>query len=298
VGASAKTLSRFADLHARGLLPASAAVIELGAQELYCSGQDDYVREVLRFFTDRNPALRPAADYTGDEIAAIAGRGMFSRMVKACGFSYLALDIFDADDTALFDLNLQDPGPELVGRFDLVTNFGTTEHVINQFRSMQTMHDLARPGGLLYHDLPFSGYHNHGYFSYNPLLFQHLADANGYEILMQHYSRAAAPTPAPSFMIDNGYPEPHYFDAGIEFIFRKTADAPFRMPLETSTSLRVNGALWGADNPYAPVGAPVAAPSAPPDHGTTDLSRVPGRTLQKELLNRYAGRLRRALGLG
>jgi len=286
MGTSAKTLSRITTLHGEGLLPFGASIIELGAQELYCTGQDAFVRDVIRYFSDRNPSIRKADDYSDAEIAALANRGMLTRTLKACGFSYRALDIFDAEDTTLFDLNLQDPGEDLTGKFDLVTNFGTTEHVINQYRSMKTMHELAKPGGLIYHDLPFSGYHNHGYFCYNPLLFRHLADANGYRIVMQHYSKAAVPTKAPAFMTENGYSDPHYFDAGIEFIFQKTSAAPFRMPLETSTSLDVNSALWGDENPYT---ANAVSSKLGKDFEAfvpADITEIPGRFLRRELVRR------------
>lgn len=91
--------------------------------------------------------------------------------MNACGFKYCALDIFDAEDTILFDLNLHEVPKNLHQQFDLVTNFGTTEHVINQLLAMKTIHNLAKSGGIIYHDLPMSGYHYHGYFSYTPLFF-------------------------------------------------------------------------------------------------------------------------------
>lgn len=295
MGTSAKTLSRLAALHGQGLLKNGASIMELGAQELYCAGQEAYVREIIRYFAERNPSIRGADSYTEEEIRQFANRGLFGKVMSACGFVYKAMDIFDADNTILFDLNLHTPGPELVERFDLVTNFGTTEHVINQYLSMKTIHEMAKPGGLIYHDLPFSGYHNHGYFSYNPLLFRQLAEANGYRIVMQHYSRAVVPTPAPSFMTENGYPEPHYLDAGIEFIFQKTASTPFRMPLETSTSLDVSTTLWGDANPYTNRGAMPGNENTP--FVPASMAEVSGWDLQRELLRRYRRKLASLLGL-
>jgi hypothetical protein len=207
--------------------------------------------------------------------------------MKACGFKYLALDIFNADDTILFDLNLQDPGPELAGQFDLVTNFGTTEHVINQYRSFKTAHELARPGGLIYHDLPFSGYHNHGYFCYNPIFFRHLAEANGYRVVMQHYSMTTVPTPTPDFMLENGYPDKGYRDGGIEFVLQKMSAAPFRMPLETSTSLDVNTEMWGDENPYLICGGRFDDKNAPCGSTAVRTGEEDRRARQQELLTHY-----------
>jgi len=285
MGASAKTLSRIASLHQQDLLKNGASIIELGAQELYCSGMEQYVRDVIKHFAEKNPSIKKAEEYSEAEIKAIADKGLFGRIITACGFTYRALDIFEAEATTLFDLNIHSPGDDLYEKFDLVTNFGTTEHVINQYLSMKTMHELTKPGGLIYHDLPMAGYHNHGYFSYNPLLFRHLAEANGYTIIMQYYSRAKTPTPAPRFMIENGYSEPGYMNCGIEFILQKNFSGPFRMPLETSTSLDVSKTLWRDDNPYAD--SELGLPGAFNPYKSTSLDEVSGWDLQRELLHRY-----------
>jgi hypothetical protein len=294
MGVSLKTLSRLVSLHDHGLLKDGASIIELGAQQLFCSGMEAQIADVIRHFSASNPAVRPVDELRREELTAMADGGLFGRLARACGFSYRALDIFEAENTTLFDLNFQEPGPELRESFDLVTNFGTTEHVLNQYLSMKTVHELARPGGLIYHDLPLAGYHNHGYFSYNPLLFQQLADANGYKVIMQHYSRSAAGTPTPPFMRGNGYPEATYLDFGIEFIFQKVSSAPFRAPLETSTSLAVSDSIRGDGAPY---GAPAGGADAVfHPEGSRSLAHVSGWDLQRELLSRYRRQFLALLG--
>ena len=290
MGASVKTLSRFANLHGRGLLNNGSSIIELGTQELYCTGMESYLREIIDYFANSNPDIRKSDSYSDAEITALANKGFLGNTLKACGFSYRALDIFEAEATTLFDLNIHSPGDDLKEQFDLVTNLGTTEHVINQYLSMKTMHELTKPGGLIYHDLPMSGYHDHGYFSYNALLFRHLAEANNYTIIMLNYSRASVGTPAPSFMVENGYPEREYYDCGIECILRKNQSAPFRMPLETSTSLGLSKSIWKDDNPYSDTVLGLPAAFKP----LLVLDWVSDRDLQHELLRRYR---RKLLGL-
>jgi hypothetical protein len=283
MGTSAKTLMRLMQLHADGLLPSGGSIIELGAQELYCTGHDALVRETIKYFAQHDPAIRRAESYSDAEIGKFADKGLIGSLLTACGFTYRALDIFEAENTIQFDLNLHTPGDDLREKFDVVTNFGTTEHIVNQFQGMKTMHELAKPGGLIWHELPLAGYHMHGYFSYNPLLFQHLASANGYRIVLQCYAKSLTPTEAPLAMIANGWLDKGYYDCGIEFAFQKIAAGPFRLPLETSTSLGLNKALWGDDSPYATV-----APSLV----RSDLA------LQRELIGRFARRVARRLGLG
>ena len=293
MGASLKTLSRFVSLHQRGLMKNGASIIELGAQQLLCTGMEDSVRQVIRYFSENNPSIKKAELYTQRELTALSDKAMLGSLMIACGFAYRALDIFEADNTTLFDLNIHTPDEDLREKFDVVTNFGTTEHIINQYQSLKTMHELTKPGGLMYHELPLAGYHNHGYFSYNPLLFKHLADANHYTIILQHYSRANTATAAPGFMIENGYPEPKYFDCGIEFILQKTSPEPFRMPLETSTSLGLSKALWADANPYGD--GDFAADTGDSASALMSLSRVSAWDLQRELVRRYRRKAARLL---
>jgi hypothetical protein len=235
MGVSTKTLSRIQKLHENGFLTSGGSIMELGAQQVMCRGKDKFVRDFIRYFSINNPDIKCADEYKSSEIRSVANNGLMGKLMDVCGFKYCALDIFDADNTILFDLNIHDVQVELFQQFDLVTNFGTTEHVIHQYRAMKTVHDLTKVGGIIYHDLPMSGYHCHGYFSYTPL---------------QSYIKNQYPTDTPTFMNDNGYSDKGYYDCGIEFIFQKVADVPFQMPLETSTSLGLNKSLWGDQNPY------------------------------------------------
>jgi hypothetical protein len=80
-------------------------------------------------------------------------------------------------------LNFDECTPEHKGRYQLVTNHGTTEHLLNQFNSFKMVHDLAAKDGLIMHALPFLSYLDHGYFNYQPNLFIDLARSNGYDLL-------------------------------------------------------------------------------------------------------------------
>ena len=283
--------------------------MELGAQEIYCQGKEDDLTAFVEFFVGQKRDGWRAADLSRNQISTLADRGFASKLFKACGFEYRALDIFDGDDVILFDLNLHPVPQELAGRFDLVTNFGTTEHLINQYLAMKSIHELTKSGGCIYHHLPMGGYHSHGYFNYNPMFFEHLARANNYEVLLQRYSANPDSTPTPAIMKACGYPEGGWVDLGIEFLARKPGAAPFRMPLETSTSLDVNPAVWGDTVPYvrsrSAIIGQVAAVTGFNDENAdliaatrqTVIDETTGWVLQKELARRYVGRLKRWFGL-
>ena len=85
---------------------------------------------------------------------------------------------YDAQfETLLLDLNYDDVPAAHRNRYDLTTNCGTTEHVVNQMNSFRIIHDMTKPGGFMLHDLPWSGMYNHGLFNYKPHLLPGCARA-------------------------------------------------------------------------------------------------------------------------
>lgn len=266
-----KNLLRIMALRDEGLLPPGAAIVDLGAQQVYCSGNEGSVRQFIEHLTGRG-------GYGRKEIARFADGAYFGELLTACGFDYRSVDLIKGFNSVLLDLNMHSAPDALRGRFDLVTNFGTTEHLINQLLAMKTIHDLTKPGGVIYHDLPMSGYLEHGYFLYTPLFFTDLAAANEYRIVRQYYSRTETPASAPEFMRENGFSDIEVTDFGVEFILQKTSDATFRMPLDPTTSLSIDQTVWDFAEP---------GETGYSSRQATTLARVPGWELQRALFTRY-----------
>ncbi len=242
IGATAKTLQRLMSLTLSGDLPPGARICDIGATQLFGPAIDEGVRSFLSFYAARSPIGKPPADTSNATIDAGATGGFLGDLLLRAGFEYQALDIFHGTNTILFDLNVHAPGPKLAGSLDLVMNFGTTEHVFNQLRAFQTIHELTRVGGIAYHDLPLAGYFDHALFRYDPLFFRTLIQANRYEPLLQEVSTGAE-RPVPEELRRQGYLPQSYTDIGIEIVLRRTSAAPFQIPLETSTSLKVDSAF-------------------------------------------------------
>lgn len=73
-----------------------------------------------------------------------------------------------------------------LGTFDLVTDFGTGEHVFDQAQVWKTIHGLTRVGGYIAFDRPAEGYHangGHGFYNVQECLLRDIAVANYYEIV-------------------------------------------------------------------------------------------------------------------
>lgn len=127
---------------------------------------------------------------------------------NGCG-EYTAIDA-DGMGTLCADLNR--PLPANIGTFDLVTDFGTGEHIFNQAQVWMTMHEITRNGGHIAFDRPKTGWPNHGFYNINDCLILDIAAANDYTVV---------------HMATNPYPGKGDMLCGL---LRKNHDKPFVIP--------------------------------------------------------------------
>ena len=82
-------------------------------------------------------------------------------------------------------VDLDKPIPdELKNRFALVTNYGTGEHVNNQYSFFKNAHDLCKKEGIIIHALvPIGHWLNHCRYYYDENFVFNLANKCDYEIL-------------------------------------------------------------------------------------------------------------------
>lgn len=266
MAAGAKNLEQIMLFTERGLLTPGGRICDIGASQLKGDAAAWAAASFLDYFASRPGGGRSSAEVGDGAIAAIADGGFLGELLELAGFDYVALDIFHAKNTILFDLNAHEPGPGLAGRFDLVLNFGTTEHIFNQHLAQKTIFDLLKVGGIAYHDLPMSGYFRHGYFKYDPQFFQDLARANGCATVLERMILGGLQV-TPDGLEGANAP---WHDYGLEFAMTRASAEPMRLPLETSTSLDVDAAFAQASSdlvrPARPLTIVYAAvsPDAPP----------------------------------
>lgn len=174
MGAAPDQLDVIADLHAKGLLPSGAAIADLGCTQLRGAGPND----VRRFF---DLLRKPVAEKEIDRLAA--HNTFITEHLSAAGFRYRAFDIVEAPDCEWFDLNKDTVSARWWWGFDLVLNFGTTEHVLNQYNAMRALHDFAKVGGLIYSMFIRGQSMDHGLLHYSDRFVDLLIAANGYETI-------------------------------------------------------------------------------------------------------------------
>lgn len=152
----------------------------------------DLFREALVLAGKPLPQLA-IAELGNQRVKTVPGSGMrrmqsHGSLLRHFGAAYICLDINGRDGALPVDLSQPWP-PDVSERYagwaDIVTNFGTSEHVsAGQFEAFRTMHRLCRVGGLLVHAVPASGTcRRHGSWKYTVEWFQQLAATNRYEVI-------------------------------------------------------------------------------------------------------------------
>lgn len=166
------------------------------------------------------------------------------------GFEYAAIDIDGSPGAIRLDANFDSVPTEHVGRYGLVTNFGTTEHIANQLNAFRILHDLTAPGGVMVHRLPAQGDLGHGLFSYNPKWFWALARSNRYGWLRFEYdvggnSEQIRPDIVQAITHMSPANEARLrdyraTDCAMAVVFQKLHDEPFIPPLDVPSEIRTD----------------------------------------------------------
>jgi hypothetical protein len=174
MGIGPNALELYRQLKIQGVLDGVSEVMELGSQDYWCP-QKNLIAGLFEAFGRLIDADLFRTDATGLKPARLIYEGI--------GLKYTCIDVDGREGSLPWDLNFDAIPSEYVGKYGLVTNHGTTEHIVNQFNAFKAIHDLTRPGGLILHILPFAGYFDHGFFNYQPNFFEALARYNSYQTL-------------------------------------------------------------------------------------------------------------------
>jgi len=98
------------------------------------------------------------------------------------GFNDISIDL-NGKDGAL-PLDLGKPIKKFRGKFDVLINGGTTEHVDNQYICWKNIHNLCKENALVVSVVPLNGNMiNHKSWRYSLKFFNDLADVNKYKVL-------------------------------------------------------------------------------------------------------------------
>ncbi len=165
-----------------GCLQQGVKMLELGCQNIYVQGYSPTITSLEQF-------------------------------PKEFGVDMETWDILGCQNSKVVDLRKAVPKSEHL-KYDVVTDFGTTEHVDgNYYQARKNIHDVCRVGGLMIHETPLTGHwigHGHNYLTTN--FYNQLANAIKYEVLELTIEYAMGNT------TDGGL---------VVCVLRKTEDLPF-----------------------------------------------------------------------
>jgi hypothetical protein len=249
------TLALMKQLKDRGVLSRSGLrVLDIGSSNLYQADAPGIIDYVSAFKDSEGGAKlgafaeRLAKGSAYDPVKGGLNEAFAGELIERCGMNYLSLDIAKGYKTEILDLNREDLPVRHQQAFDVVLNIGTTEHVFNQYNSFKVVHEATRTGGFMVHQLPASGYTDHGYYVYTGRMFFDLSGFNRYEVvhlwydgpageddLYQSVRQYSALIPAlRQLSASEPVKVPNYV---LTVVYRKIHDVPFAGMLETSTSV-------------------------------------------------------------
>jgi SAM-dependent methyltransferase len=143
-----------------------------------------------------------------------------------------SIDINGKDHSLIMDLS-KPVDQELIGKFDVIHNGGTTEHILhNQWQVFKNLNDLLKPCGIMIHAFLVPGNPRtigHGYWVYDEEFFYWLAKTCSYKIVdiqsgMTYYGRYShrrtyfvtlQKRPESVFVKMNKWHDPPYDDRGV-----------------------------------------------------------------------------------
>ncbi len=227
MGISPELLDRLVQWSAVGV-KAGSRVLDIGTSELFCADDPASLNRLLKHF---GAELYPEADLDRTKEAFAA------ELFMRAGFHYRAIDITPYPHTIRLDLNREALPFWHRGRYDLVLNCGTTEHVLNQLNAFKLIHDACKVGGLMYHGVPMGGEFWHGFISYNPKFFTRMQEANGYEIIERWIWASVDRVAYDQVELAPLNREFAAQDAWVNFLLRRTSKAPFKVPADLVKAL-------------------------------------------------------------
>jgi hypothetical protein len=228
------------ELYKNGFFSKTNNIIELGSQEIKVSSED-------------LSTLFKSLKIEGDLVNQFLKKNLYPEKCLSSKHFYECLGIYDykcvdisgEHNSIDFDLNYPlekaELSERLKGHFDLVTDYGSSEHVFNNVEAFKTMHDLCKQNGLIIISQAIFG--GNGYYHYDNSFFDGIALFNNYEIIISCYninSDKKINNNSVSFNIPSdkrilNFLNLNFIDTlGILYVFRKKNSDDFKFPYQDS----------------------------------------------------------------
>ncbi|MEO5357738.1 MAG: class I SAM-dependent methyltransferase [Nitrospirae bacterium YQR-1] len=170
-------------------------VLTLGNQDIYADEHDlmRWLRTEDVAFTNPQTIRR----YSGTSIVLrnpkardFIHASTFFEFLGISESDYYDVDKYDFDKPKILH-DLEEPFPESFrGRFNLIIDAGTLEHIFDIKSVLVNIVSAAKPGALVLHFTPADNFLNHGFYQLSPTLFHDFYTLNGFEVLESYIVEA------------------------------------------------------------------------------------------------------------
>ncbi len=110
---------------------------------------------------------------------------------QSLGVDHVSIDMNGKNGALNLDLQLEIKDFNLLETFNVLTNFGTTEHVRHQSICWLNVHNLVKQNGIFIHLVPRTEHwKSHGYHKYSLEFFENLVYSCGYKVLENFIRKA------------------------------------------------------------------------------------------------------------
>jgi hypothetical protein len=167
--------------------PFYGKILTISKQDVYAKAKD-----IAKWAKEMDYQLKIDNTILNDWQRALSSNSNISDMLL---FSVLGFDSLDSIDVSAFecctivhDLNKDIP-IEMHGKYDLLFDGGTTEHIFNFPKVLENYNKMLKVGGRIIHNLPSSNHVDHGFYMFCPNVFYEYYLANKWEILESLFFR-------------------------------------------------------------------------------------------------------------
>jgi hypothetical protein len=151
------------------------------------------------------------------------------------GYKITSVDVSPWEGATIqHDLNYQIP-QTFIGKFDLVMDNGTLEHIFNYPIALKNAMQMVREGGQLMLHTPVNNLCGHGFYQFSPELFYRaLSPANGFQIIRMYiHGRGRLYHVADPIRVHGRVTLSNSEDSYLMVHARKIAEVPFRCPQQS-----------------------------------------------------------------
>tara|TARA_B100001971_G_C18197298_1_gene542298 strand:+ start:234 stop:1145 length:912 start_codon:yes stop_codon:yes gene_type:complete len=180
MGLTIGPIQNLLELHNLGYLKNFNSVCDIGSEELHIKKED--LKKLFEIAGLKTDLVEKYPDTYWPERPRTPAKFFYESLGLK---EYQCIDINGDFGGIPHDLNKPFVDKSKFNKFDIVTDFGSCEHIFNIGEGYRTMHNLTKPGGYIF--VKQAVMKGNGYFTVDESFFEGIAAANNYKIIYNSF---------------------------------------------------------------------------------------------------------------